>query len=48
MRNYLYHLSFRFSVKDQITLQGLALLGTDEQVKSALYEAEQKIDNRRA
>lgn len=43
MRGDLYIIATAFPLRDQLYLQGVALLGTDEQVKSALYEAEQRI-----
>jgi len=46
MRGELYKIAYQFPLSDQLYLQGIALLGTSEQVYAALYEAEQKIENR--
>lgn len=46
MRGELYQIAYGFPVRDQLYLQGIALLGTDEQVKAALYEAEEKLTQR--
>lgn len=43
MRGDLYIIANGFPLKEQLYLQGIALLGTVEQVQEALYEAEQKI-----
>ncbi len=46
MRGDLYTIANMFPVQDQLYLQGIALLGSDDQVKSALYEAEQRLEGR--
>ena len=46
-RNELIQISTAFGESDKKHLMDIAFYGSDEQVKSALYEAEQKIENRR-